>query len=84
MTTTQLETIAPVSTVATPVGSTGGITLPEVDGHYTVAGRAAIVDGFTENTVWYTVHHTSGKPTKHRTTRTAFANPALVQPRQEA
>lgn len=84
MTTTQLETTAPVSTVATPIGSTGGVTLPEVDGHYTVAGRSAIVDGFTDSTVWYTVHPSQGEPTKHRTTRTAFANPALVQHRAEA
>jgi len=83
MTTTQLETTAtaPASTIPTPVGSTDGITLPEVDGLYTIAGREAVVDGFTESTVWYTVHHTSGEPTKHRTTRRAFANPALVQHR---
>lgn len=84
MTTTQLETSASTSTVPTPVGSTGGVTLPEVDGHYTIAGRPAVVDGFTESTVWYTVHQAEGEPTRHRTTRTAFANPALVQPRRGA
>jgi len=81
MTTTQLETTAPVSTVPTPVGSTDGITLPEVDGLYTIAGREAIVDGFTGSTVWYSILQANGETTKHRTTRRAFANPALVQHR---
>lgn len=81
MTTTQLETTTAQKLISTPVGSTGGITLPEVDGHYTIAGREAVVDGFTESTVWYTVHQADGESTRHRTTRTAFANPALVQPR---
>jgi len=82
MTTTQLETTAASTiTVPTPVGSTGGVTLPEVDGHYTIAGRQAVVDGFTESTVWYSVFQADGETTKHRTTRRAFANPALVQPR---
>jgi hypothetical protein len=52
---------------------------PVLEGRYIVAGRPAIVTGYSSTTVYYTVEHADAEPTRHRTTRAAFGNPALVQ-----